>query len=288
MSAARIGRSWRLLVLDDDAPFRQRLAATLRTQGAPDDEEGLPSEVVVDEVDTIAAARRRIFRHAYDGWIFDVWVPDGSGLDLLEDARREGVRTSALIITGDTDVTLANRAQLLGGEIAYKPDVVANALVFVERLIGVRAPRGGSRLGRLESKAVVAGLSPRELDILRAIRRGLTRSQVAATLGLSENTVKTMLRRLLAKGVARNAGELIKRWSTPVQGMPILDPAALDGELPASSEIPGQTLDEAAMDRELAEAVLRGRDEEGESAPSDDGSPKGDGSPSDDGSPKDR
>lgn len=211
--------------------MRRRLAATLRLQSDPDDD-GIPGAVSVDEVDSVATARRRMFKKPYDGWIFDVWLPDGSGLDLLEEARRDGLRTPALVITGDTDVALANRAQLLGGEIAYKPDVVANVLVFAERVIGLRAPRGGSRLGRLESKAVGAGISPRELDILRAIRRGLSRTQVAASLGLSENTVKTMLRRLLAKGSARNAGELIKRWSTPVEGMPILDAADLDSELP--------------------------------------------------------
>lgn len=219
--ATRVDRTWRLLVLEDDAAFRRRVVATLQHHVQSGAIGSAP--VTIDESDSCVAAQRAMFRHAYDAWILDIWLPDGSALDLLEHARREGIRTPALMITGDVDARLANRAQLSGAELAYKPDVVANVLVFVDRVMGVRPPRTGVFPGRLETHARDAGLSPREIDVLRAIRRGLSRSQVATTLGLTENTVKTMTRRMLAKAEARTASELIDRWRTPLDGVPIVD-----------------------------------------------------------------
>jgi len=238
VGAVRVERSWRVLVLEDEVAFRRRVVATLQlhtssTASRSVGEDGPARKMEVDDVDTVAAAERKIFRQAYDAWILDIWLPDGSALDLLEHARREGLRTPALMLTGDVDVRLANRAQLLGAEMAYKPDVMANVLVFVDRVIGVRAPRTAPRIGGLENAATGAGLSPRELDVLRASRRGLSRAQVAETLGLSENTVKTMMRRLLIKGEARSASELIDRWRTPLLGLPQLD---LDPLPPASDD----------------------------------------------------
>lgn len=229
VGAPRVERSWRVLVLEDEVAFRRRIVATLelhttstasRTIGEDD---GPSRKVQVDAVDTLGGAERKILHQPYDAWILDVWLPDGLALELLEHARREGLRTPALLLTDDVDPRLANRAQLLGAEVAYKPDVMANVLVFVDRVIGVRAPRTAPRIGGLENAATGAGLSPREIDVLRASRRGLSRAQVAETLGLSENTVKTMMRRLLAKGEARSASELIDRWRTPLQGLPQLE-----------------------------------------------------------------
>jgi DNA-binding NarL/FixJ family response regulator len=218
--APRVDRTWRLLVLEDDAAFRRRVVATLQLHVQSGAVGAAP--VAIDESDSCVAAQRAMFKHAYDAWILDIWLPDGSALDLLEHARREGLRTPALMVTGDVDVRLANRSQLSGAEIAYKPDVVANVLVFVDRVMGVRPPRTSMHPGRLEANALDAGLSPREIDVLRAIRRGLSRVQVAETLGLSENTVKTMTRRLLAKAEARTASELLHRWRTPLEGVPIV------------------------------------------------------------------
>ncbi len=229
MVGAARERNRRILVLEDDVAFRRRIVATLELHLASATSRaergaGRGRSVEIDAVDTVITAERKIFRQAYDAWVLDVWLPDGSSLDMLENARREGLRTPTLMLTGDVDVRLANRAQLLGAEMAYKPDVMANVLVFVDRIIGARAPRTAPRIGGLENAATEAGLSPRELDVLRASRRGLSREEVAETLGLSKNTVKTMMRRLLAKGEARSASELIDRWRTPLEGLPQLTP----------------------------------------------------------------
>jgi DNA-binding NarL/FixJ family response regulator len=51
-------------------------------------------------------------------------------------------------------------------------------------------------------------LSPRELDVVRAVARGLTDAEVAAELFVSPSTVKTHLTHVRAKLAARNRVEV--------------------------------------------------------------------------------
>lgn len=63
-----------------------------------------------------------------------------------------------------------------------------------------RSPSAGHTVGGL------AGLSPRELDVLRLIVRGLSNAEIGAELFLSVNSVKTYIRGAYAKiGAARRS-----------------------------------------------------------------------------------
>jgi DNA-binding NarL/FixJ family response regulator len=55
-----------------------------------------------------------------------------------------------------------------------------------------------------------AGLAPREVETLRWIARGLTHSQIAGRMGLTEATVNTYAKRLRAKLNAGNKAELTR------------------------------------------------------------------------------
>ncbi|WP_033343037.1 response regulator transcription factor [Catenuloplanes japonicus] len=55
-----------------------------------------------------------------------------------------------------------------------------------------------------------AGLAPREVETLRWIARGLTHSQIAGRMGLTEATVNTYAKRIRAKLNAGNKAELTR------------------------------------------------------------------------------
>jgi DNA-binding CsgD family transcriptional regulator len=55
-------------------------------------------------------------------------------------------------------------------------------------------------------------LSPRELDVVRAVARGRTNAEIAAELFVSLSTVKTHLTNIQAKLTARNRVE-IAAWA---------------------------------------------------------------------------
>lgn len=52
-------------------------------------------------------------------------------------------------------------------------------------------------------------LTQRELDVVELVVDGLTNAEIAARLFLSEDTVKTHLRRILARLGARNRAHLV-------------------------------------------------------------------------------
>lgn len=93
----------RVLVVDDDWHTRQILSRVLAREGyrctvAPD----------------IAQARARLESAPYDLIVCDVRLPDGSGLDFIEEALPRYPSMAALMISGLDDAALAERAIEIG------------------------------------------------------------------------------------------------------------------------------------------------------------------------------
>jgi DNA-binding NarL/FixJ family response regulator len=59
--------------------------------------------------------------------------------------------------------------------------------------------RYAARIRPAESAAADTALTPRELEVLRLIANGLSNSEIATTLVISQETVKTYVSRSLAK-----------------------------------------------------------------------------------------
>jgi DNA-binding response OmpR family regulator len=80
----------KLLVVDDDRMFNELVCRAMREQG-----------YAVDGAQDYAGARALAFVHDYDGMVLDVVLPDGSGLHLVRDLRREGRSTPVLMLTAN-------------------------------------------------------------------------------------------------------------------------------------------------------------------------------------------
>ena len=74
------------------------------------------------------------------------------------------------------------------GEATFAPSVIAR---LVEHYVG--------RPQRAVPDARLAGLTPRERDVLHAMAKGLSNAEIGADLYLAETTVKTHVARILAK-----------------------------------------------------------------------------------------
>jgi len=60
-----------------------------------------------------------------------------------------------------------------------------------------------------EHGAAVAGLTDREVDVLRAVARGLSNQEIGAELHIGYGTVKTYVSSLLAKLGCRDRAQLV-------------------------------------------------------------------------------
>ena len=69
--------------------------------------------------------------------------------------------------------------------------------------------------GPPHAASALAGLTERELEVLRFVGTGVTNGQIAAELGLSEATVKTHLNRLMTKlGISSRAQAVVVAYET--------------------------------------------------------------------------
>jgi DNA-binding NarL/FixJ family response regulator len=193
-----------VLIADDQALVRAGFRAILETQ---------PDLNVVGEAidgrDAVELARRR---HP-DVILMDIKMPDLDGLEatrrILADAQ---AATAVLILTTfdlDEYVYEALRAGASGFLLKDAPPeqliaairvlAAGEALIapaITKRLIeqfARAAPRSGPSTAALEE------LTARELEVLVLIARGLSNREIASALVLSEATVKTHVKRILAK-----------------------------------------------------------------------------------------
>jgi DNA-binding NarL/FixJ family response regulator len=194
----------RVLVVDDEALVRSGLRMILE---ATDD------IVVVGEAQDGAEAIASVARHRPDVVLMDVRMPGMDGLRAAQHlAKRTDPPSIVMLTTFDLDeyVHRALRAGAVGfllkdtppRELAEAVRTVAagNAMLspsVTRRLLVSFVRRGESRSERARDR--LAELTEREGEVIRAVARGLSNSEVAGELTMSEATVKAHVSRSLAK-----------------------------------------------------------------------------------------
>jgi PAS domain S-box-containing protein len=95
---------YRVLIVDDDSEQARLVTAYLRYSG--------PFEV--DWAESLGDLWARLLTQAYDMILLDYRLPDGTGLEALEEIRRRGEQVPVVLITGQGDERLAVQAIQLG------------------------------------------------------------------------------------------------------------------------------------------------------------------------------
>jgi two-component system nitrate/nitrite response regulator NarL len=139
-------------------------------------------------------------------------MPDLDGLEVLEAIVREGLGTRVLFVTatvaaaGAYELVQAGAAGVL--EKDATPEAIGDALLRIAHGEIVLAPSVQAALARdvRDRREPAPQLSPRELEVLRGLARGLSAPRIAAELHLAPSTVKTHLQRLYERlGVSDRA-----------------------------------------------------------------------------------
>lgn len=187
-----------ILLVDDD----EVLAASIERMIRPFCEVRL--------VTTVAAGRAQIDRAPVLAALIDESLPDGSGLDLVAYLRRRRPAVPVMLFTALRDRRLANRAQALRAEFVFKPAGPSNIIPFVSDAVGA-AGEAQAKLELAVGQVVqLCELSSREVDVIHLALAGIPRTVMARELEITENTLKSTIRRLLEKAGEETLEELVR------------------------------------------------------------------------------
>jgi DNA-binding NarL/FixJ family response regulator len=194
----------RVVIADDQTLVRTGFRMILRDAGIP----------VVAEAADGAEAVAAVLKHHPDVVLMDIRMPE---MDGLEATRRilaaEPDSSCRIIILTTFDLDQYVYAALAAGASGFllkhsSPEYLTAAIRMVRSGDALLAPsitrRLVERFALRESspplmRRELSGLSPRELEVLRLLARGLSNAELAGELTLSEATVKTHVARILAK-----------------------------------------------------------------------------------------
>jgi DNA-binding NarL/FixJ family response regulator len=181
----------RVLSVDDHPLLRGGIAALIGIQ--------TDMELVAEACNGLEALEQ-FRRHHPDITLMDLQMPEMSGIDAISAIRGEFPEARIIILTthaGDVQVSRALKA----GARAY----LLKGSLRNELLETIRAVHAGQKRVSSEVAAEIAehstddALTPREVDVLRLVAKGNANKEIAAQLSLTEETVKSHIRNILAK-----------------------------------------------------------------------------------------
>lgn len=196
----------RVLIADNHAVVREGLKHLLA---------GLPENVEVGEAGSAHEALTLARGAPWDVALLDIAMPEGNGLDLLKQLRREHPALPVLILSMYPEEQYALRV-LKAGACGYLTKESATDQLIAAIQAAQRGQRYASPeiVARLETSPETEerpqqDLSDREFEILKLIAQGHGVSRIAAKLSLSVSTVGTYRARLLRKLGLRQTAELV-------------------------------------------------------------------------------
>ena len=191
----------------------------------------MPTIFLVDDDPGVLKALSRVLRE--DGWsveafasaeaflarpdqkaegclVLDVTMPGLDGLELQRRLAAAGESMPIVFISGHGDIPMSVRAIKAGATDFLTKPVEAKALVAsVHAAIEQHSAARRATADAADLRHRLATLTPRERDVLAALTAGRLNKQIAAELGIVEQTVKFHRARIMDRMQAKTAAELM-------------------------------------------------------------------------------
>lgn len=195
----------RILIVDDHPVVRHGISAILRYE---------PGMEVVGLAEDGMKAVELIRSEQPDIVLLDLHLPLLSGIEVMKQIRAENQQIRFLVLTTyDTDAYIL--PALAAGAQGYllkdaTPEDLTRAIHSLVRGGAALEPSVAARLlGHTYENDSAEELSAREHEVLELLVQGKSNRDIALHLGVSENTVKTHMSRVLSKLGARSRAEAI-------------------------------------------------------------------------------
>jgi DNA-binding NarL/FixJ family response regulator len=181
-----------VLCVDDHRIVREGIALIIDRE---------PDMRVIGRAATGEEAVALFQKHRPDITLMDLQLSSMSGVEAIQAIRREDPAARVVVLTmarGDEDVYRALEA---GAATYLLKDTAFEDLVRVVREVHAGGQPEFSQhvKERLVERAGRPALTPREIQVLELVRQGLRNREIAASLAISEETVQSHVKSILAK-----------------------------------------------------------------------------------------
>src|SRR5437868_867826 len=199
-----------IVIADDHAVLRESVAALFESQ---------PDFEVVGMAGTGSDTLNLVQERNPDVLLLDLFMPNGDGFNVLRSLERTGNRVATLILTGSENqldyaqaVRLGARGLVLKGDAPQKlfraiRAVATGSLAFADD-IAQQVVSSIADVGPMQRRTGIDRLSGRERRVAILVAEGKRNREIAAELGISENTVKRHLQSIFSKTGVRDRLEL--------------------------------------------------------------------------------
>ena len=188
-----------IFLVDDDPGVLKALSRVLR-------EEGFGVETFESAEAFLASAAQA----AAGCLVLDVTMPGEDGLELQRRLSAAGDSLPIVFISGHGDIPMSVRAIKAGAtDFLTKPVGAAALVAAVRDAIEQHAAARRAAADVAELRQRLARLTPRERDVLAGVATGKLNKQIAADLGVVEQTVKFHRARIMERMHARTSAELM-------------------------------------------------------------------------------
>ena len=191
-------------ILDNDAPGAQSLAQLLRAEGFVVRTWSSAGEFIAQPEPPLTGCL-----------VANVSMPDMTGLELLREVGARHWPLPIIFLTPPNDITTVVRGMKAGASNCLpKPVQRQDLLEAVHEALSESRTMRAQRATELRVRDMLAGLTPREREVLDLAVTGLLVKQIAARLGTAEKTVKTHKGRLMRKMQVRSTLALVQLMMT--------------------------------------------------------------------------
>jgi two-component system, NarL family, response regulator len=191
MRKFQLKTSIRLLVVDDQTVVRAGFSSVLRGQVGLD---------VVGAVPSGEAALRFLERSAVDVLLLDLHMPTMSGVETLLTLQKLSCPPRVIVLSSFEPDEEISRAVETGARGYLRKDTSCTEIIAAVYAVH----SGGSYLpqwivDRISERKPRSNLSPRELEILEMVSKGLTNKEIGRAIQVSHFTVRNHVRHIIAK-----------------------------------------------------------------------------------------
>lgn len=200
----------RIGIVEDDPIIRHHIARIF---------DAAPDLLLVSEAQSLSEARLLI-RQPLDLLMLDLGLEDGSGLELIGEilAQPEPPRILVLTVFGDESTVMSALARGADGYLLKDSDA-DDLLENVRQTLNGGSPISASVAAYLlrhlrnqtapEPETECASLTPRELELLKLLAKGLSNKEVGIALEISHFTVGDHIKAIYRKLAVRSRGEAV-------------------------------------------------------------------------------